>query len=183
MPHDSILSTTFVLISKDLTKISDTYNLDYASSIGSLIYLSYTRPDIIFSFKSWQNTQGNLKKAHVSPYSFSMLHQSSHTALGFTYYADMIKSPVYQLIKENAITPSIHMFTFCDSTWDDGHVSSRRSGVLLIFYQVEVVNHSSSIPEPVATISDKAEYNEACMAMNHTEMTLNHIQEVEDKSK
>jgi hypothetical protein len=44
MPHGSILPTIFILISKDLTtmpyqsiQIQDTYNLDYASCIVSLI--------------------------------------------------------------------------------------------------------------------------------------------------
>jgi hypothetical protein len=44
MPHGSILPINYVLTSKDITTSPD--ELDYASCIGSLIYLSYTRPDI-----------------------------------------------------------------------------------------------------------------------------------------
>jgi hypothetical protein len=80
MPHDSILPTNFVLTSKDLTtmpgessEIKEDYNLDYASCIGSHIYLymSYTRPDIIiFSVNKLANI----------PDSFSTLNQAARTS-------------------------------------------------------------------------------------------------------
>jgi hypothetical protein len=58
------------------------YNLEYASCIGSLIYMSYTRPDI------------------------SLLHYNKHLMwLMLTYYSDMTKSPVYQIIQEKISRP------------------------------------------------------------------------------
>jgi hypothetical protein len=66
----------------------------------------------------------------------------------------------------------------------------RSTGGFLIFYQGGEVDHSNNMPQPVAMISIKAEYNEACitcMATIHMHMmlhiTLNHIEEVEDESK
>jgi hypothetical protein len=56
MPHGSILPINYVLTSKDLTtppeessKMQEAYNLDYASCIGSLICISYIRPDVSFA--------------------------------------------------------------------------------------------------------------------------------------
>jgi hypothetical protein len=67
--------------------------------------------------------------------------------------------PIYQLLQENNITPSIKKFTFCDSSWDDAHDTSRSTGGFLIFYQGGIVDHSSNMPEPEATRSAAAEYN------------------------
>jgi hypothetical protein len=94
----------------------------------------------------------------------------------------MMKSPVYQLIKENIITPSRHMFILCDSSSDDDYDTSIFTGGFLIFYQGGVMDYSSNMPEPVAMISAEDEYNEACMACmetSHIHMTINRIQEIE----
>jgi hypothetical protein len=90
---------------------------------------------------------------------------------------------VYQLLQDNNITPSRHMFTLCDSSWDDDHGTSRSTEVFLIFYQGGIVEHSSNTHKPLSTRSAEAEYNEACMACmpnSHMHMTFNHIEEVED---
>jgi hypothetical protein len=56
MPHGSILPINYDLTFKYLTRtpeecseIQEAYNLEYASCIGSLIYMSYTKPDISFA--------------------------------------------------------------------------------------------------------------------------------------
>jgi hypothetical protein len=56
------------------------------------------------------------------------------------------------------------MFTFCDSSWDDDHDTSRSTGGFLIFHKGGIVDHSSNMPGPVVTSSTEAEYNDACMA-------------------
>jgi hypothetical protein len=62
MRHGSILPIKYVLTSKDLITMpeesngmQEAYNLEYASYIGSLIYISYTRPYISFSFNKLKN--------------------------------------------------------------------------------------------------------------------------------
>jgi hypothetical protein len=48
------------------------------------------------------------------------------------------------------------------------------------------VDHSSNMPEPVATTSAEAEYNKTymlCMTTSHMHMTLNHMKEGKDESK
>jgi hypothetical protein len=49
------------------------------------------------------------------------------------------------------------MFTFCDSSWDNNHDTSRSTGGFLIFYQGGIVDHSRNIPEYVSISSDEAE--------------------------
>jgi hypothetical protein len=55
MSHGRILPINYALTSKylattpeEFSEMQEAYNLEYASCIGSLVYLSYTRPYIIF---------------------------------------------------------------------------------------------------------------------------------------
>jgi hypothetical protein len=88
---------------------------------------------------------------------------NQQTQLGITYYPDVKKSLIYQLLQENNMTPSRHVFTLCDSCWDDDHDTSRRTGGFLIFHQGGLVDHSSNMSKPVAMISAEVEYYEGCM--------------------
>jgi hypothetical protein len=62
-----------------------------------------------------------------------VFYTNQHTHLGLTYYYDVTKYLVYQLLQDNSITLSKHVFTFCDSNWDDDHDTSRSTEGLLIF--------------------------------------------------
>jgi hypothetical protein len=96
------------------------------------------------------------------------------------------KSPVYHILQDSNITPSIHTFTFYDSSWDDDHDNSRSTGGFLVFYQGGIEDHSSNTPGPVATRSAETDYKKICMACMSTSpvhMTLNRIEDVEDESK
>jgi hypothetical protein len=78
------------------------------------------------------------------------------------------------------------MFTFCDSSWDNDHGTSRSTGGFLIFYRGGILEHSSNMSEPVAMISAEAKYKIDCMSYMetiHMHMTLNHIEELEDEFK
>ena len=115
-----------------------------------------------------------------------LLHYlKQHTQYGLTFYSDFTKSPAYKILLDNNVPPSRNMFTFCDSSWDDDHDTSRSTGGFLIFYQGGVVDHSSNMPDPIAMSSIEAEYNEACMACmatSHMHMTLNYMENVKDES-
>ena len=90
------------------------------------------------------------------------------------------------MLKENKITPSRKLFTLTDSSWDDDFDTSRSTRGYIIFYQGGVVDHSSSMPIPVAMSSAEAEYNQAClecMATGNMHMTLNHIEGIQEGSK
>ena len=192
MPHGSILPMSLTLTSKDLaetpeesSKLQEAYNIDYASCIGSLIYLSYTRPDITFAVNKLAKYSRQPGEQHMLALIHLLRYVKQHTQLGLTFYSDITQSPVYKLLQENNITPSRNMFTFSDSSWDDDHDTSRSTGGFLIFYQGGIVDHSSNMPDPVAMSSAEAEYNEACMACmatSHMHMTLNHIEDVKDGS-
>jgi hypothetical protein len=75
MPHGSINPAIFVLTSKDLitmpkkfSEIQDAYNLDYASCIGSLIYMFYTRPDNSFAFNKKEKYSKQPGEKHNNKY-------------------------------------------------------------------------------------------------------------------
>jgi hypothetical protein len=75
---------------------------------------------------------------------------NQHIHLWLTYYSDMSKYPVYQLLQDHNINPSRRMFTLFDLSWDDHHGTSSRTGGLLLFCQGGVVDHSNNTPGPAA---------------------------------
>jgi hypothetical protein len=190
--HGSILPASFILTSKDMTetahessKMQEDYNLDYASCVGSLIYLSYTRPDITFAVNKLARYSRQPGEPHMIALIHLLRYLKQHTQYGLTFYSDITNSPSYKVLLDNNVLPSRNMFTFCDSSWDDDHDTSRSTGGFLIFYQGGVVDHSSNMPDPIAMSSAEAEYNEACMACmatSHMHMTLNYMENVKDES-
>jgi hypothetical protein len=188
----SILPITFVPTKKDCADTPENssllqteYNLDYASCVGSLIYLSNTRPDLTFGINKLAKYSRQPGERQILALIHMLKYLSYNTQLGLTYYSDITKAPVYKMLKDNNITPKRKMFTFSDSSWDDDHDTSRSTGGYLIFYQGGVIDHSSNLPIPIAMSSAEAEYNQcclACMATGNMHMTLNHVEGIEEGS-
>jgi hypothetical protein len=156
MPHGSILPINYILASKDLTttqskstEMLEAYNLYYASCIDSLIYIiCYIQDDTsVLESTRWQKNSRQPGEKHAKVLIHLLCYTNQHTQFGLRYYSDVTKSPVYQFLQENNITPSIHMLTLCDSIWDDDHDTSRSTGGFLIFFQIGVVDHSSYMNE------------------------------------
>jgi hypothetical protein len=112
-PHTYILPIDFIptIEDKESTpeadkKIQEAYIIDYASCIGSLVYVSYKRPYIAFAVKK-------LAQVHLLRYI------RVHSKLGLTYYSNDNTAPFYKLLQEHNITPTRKLFTFSDSSWQD----------------------------------------------------------------
>jgi hypothetical protein len=121
IPHGSILPMRLTLIFKDfaeipeeLSKLQEAYNIDYSSCIDSLIYLSYTRPDISFAVNKLVKYSIQPGEKHMVALIHILRYIKQHTSLGLTYYSDITQSIVYKLLQEKNITPSRNMFTFSD---------------------------------------------------------------------
>jgi hypothetical protein len=191
--YTSILPPKFVPTKNDCSadegearKLQDEYNIDYASCIGSLIYLSNTRPDLVYGINKLAKYSRMPGEKHFLALIHLLRYLSQHTQYGLTFYSNIEDAPIYKMLKENKITPSRKLFTFTDSSWDDDFDTSRSTGGYIIFYQGGVVDHSSNMPIPVAMSSAEAEYNEAClacMATGNMHMTLNHIEGIQEGSK
>jgi hypothetical protein len=158
MQHGIILPNTYVFTSKDIVtkskescKLQEVYNMEFASCIGPLIYLSYTRSGISFAVnKLAKNSRQPIEKPMMVIINL-LRYIKQYTQLGLAYYSAVTKSPVYQLLQENIITLSRHVFPFCYSSRDVYYDTSSSTGAFYIFYQGGIVDNSRNMPEPVAT--------------------------------
>jgi hypothetical protein len=100
----------------DTSQLPKTRNFLYASWIDWLIYLYFQQC----------TTCCPALRAHTVGHHMLICHDT-HT-------------PLYQLLPENSINPTKHLLTFCGSSWDGNHITSRSAYRVLIFYPGVVVN-------------------------------------------
>ena len=170
--HNSSLPAIFVPSSADnytdLTQVGllqEEYNIDYASCIGALIYLSQTCTDILFAVNKLAKYSKKPGEVHMQALIHLLRYLRDNSYLGVKFYCNITQSPVYNILltTKNFDTSQL-MFVFCDSSWNDDVDTGRSTGCYLIYYMGGVVDHSSNMPDPIALSSAEAEYNEACLA-------------------
>ncbi|MGH7973945.1 MAG: reverse transcriptase domain-containing protein [bacterium] len=167
----------------DSAKLEKYYNLDYRSCTGALIYLNFTRPDIVFAVMKLVKFSNNPGKSHFEALIHLLGYIRDNASLGLRFYSNLEEAPVTKLLKEHNITPRRALFSFSDSSWQDCPDTGRSTGSNVIFYQGGVVDHSSFVPGPVAMSSGEAEYNAACvtcMATAHFRMVTNEMDTLAD---
>jgi hypothetical protein len=94
---------------------------------------------------------------------------------GTCFYSDIKESPMYQMLLQQNISEKHSFFGFADASWNDDQDNGRSTGCFIITYMGGAIDHSSNMPDPVALLSAKAEYNEGCinfMAARHLRMLL-----------
>ncbi len=162
------------------TKIlSMEYNIDFASCVGSLIYLALTRTDIIYAVNKLAKFTRNPGKKHFEALIHLLRYLRDNPNLGVAFYSDEKRSHIYQSLMKNNIVPRGPLFAFSDSSWNDDIDTGRSTGCYLIIYMGGVVDHSSNLPDPVALSSAEAEYNKACLcgrSVTHLKMLLNDME-------
>ncbi len=163
--HSTILPAEVVPSVEDCSKDEETaktlqeeYGIVFASCVGALLYLSYTRPDIAYAVVKFAKYTRHPGVAHMEALLPLLRYLRDNMYLGITM------SPITRLLSSNETSLYNPLCTFTDSSWNDGTDTGRSSGCFMIFYMGSVVEHSSNIPDPVALSSAEAEYNEACLA-------------------
>ena len=162
--------------SKDIQR---SYNIDFAACVGCLIYLSYTRFDILYAVNKLAKFTRKPGKPHMNAIIHVLRYLRDNPTLGIKYYSDWEQSPLCNLLKNNGLPTKNELVTFSDSSWQDDIDTSRSTGCYLITYRGGIVDQSSNIPEPVALSSAEAEYNEAClgcMGTAHMKMLLEDLE-------
>ena len=71
----------------------------------------------------------------------------------------MNDSPVTYLLRQASIKTDNHLMDFSDSSWQDCPDTGRSTGVYIIFYQGEPIDHGTHVPGPVAQSSAESDYN------------------------
>ena len=160
-------------------EIQKEYNIDFAACVGCLIYLSYTRYDILYAVNKLTKFTRKPGKAHMDAIVHVLRYLRDNPTLGIRYYANWNESPLCKMLKENGLSTNNELVTFSDSSWQDDIDTSRSTGSYIVIYRGGIVDHSSNLPEPIALSSAEAEYNEAClgcMATAHMKMLLEDLE-------
>ena len=184
--YDSPLPTDFVATADDKAKtledsqaLQKQYRIDYGSCVGCYIYLSNTRPDLMYAVAKLSKFSRQPGKKHMKYLLHLLRYTRDHTNYGIKFYADWSVSPLANLLREANVVSERPLLTFSDSSWQDCVDTGRSTGAYYIFYQGGIVDMSSNVPDPVAMSSAEAEYNEAAvatMSTAHLHMMLDELE-------
>jgi len=191
--HTIPLPTDFVATSEDCSKseekaaiLSKEYKLDYASCIGSLIYVSQARTDILFAVNKLARYMRKPGKVHYDALVHLLRFLRDNNNYGVRFFADYTTSPLFQHLQTHGMPTDQQLIVMSDSSWNDNVDTGRSTGCFLIFYMGGIIDHSSNMPEPVALSSAEAEYNQACvatMALMHITMTINNLELLDEDAE
>ena len=143
-------------------KLNGGFNIHYRACIGSLIYLLYTRADLIFSVHKLATFLLDPGKVRFDLLVHLLIYMSENKTLVFNYYADVKDAPLYNLLRKANIKTDNQLMAFSDSSWQDFPDTGRSTGAYIIFYQGRPIYHGAYVPRPVAQSSVESEYNAAC---------------------
>jgi hypothetical protein len=73
------------------------YNIDFASCVGSLIYLALTRTDIIYAVNNLAKITRNPGKKHFEALIHLLRYLRDNPNVGVTFYIDERRSPSINL--------------------------------------------------------------------------------------
>jgi len=166
-------------------KLESEYNVEYASCIGSLIYLSMTRCDTVYAINKLAKYSKKPGRKHFEAMFHLLRYLRDHSLLGIKFYSNYLSSPLLTTLKNEQLLQSHPFFAFSDSSWNDDVDRGRSTGCYIITYMGGIVDHSSNLPTPVALSSAEAEYNEGCLAMmatSHLRMLLAELEGVDEEN-
>jgi hypothetical protein len=161
------------------------YNIDFASCVGSLIYLGMTRVDISYAVNKMAKYTQKPGRKHFDAITHLLRYLRDNSHLGLRYYSEITDSPINQMLSQQNINVQQLLYGFSDSSWNDDQDTGRSTGCFIITYMGGVVDHSSNLPDPVALSSAEAEYNEGCialMAASHLRMLLCEFDGIEEQT-
>jgi hypothetical protein len=186
LPLDFVASSNDSSIDETAVKTLETeYNLEYASCIGSLIYLSMTRCDTIYAINKLAKFSKKPGRKHFEALFHLLRYLRDHSSYGLRFYSDHTISPISIMLKKEELIQNHPFYAFSDSSWADDVDYGRSTGCYIITYMGGVVDHSSNLPNPIALSSAEAEYNEGCLAMmasSHLRMLLAELESTTDES-
>jgi hypothetical protein len=153
--HETPLLSGFVPTSDDCSRteneskeLETLYNIDYASCIGSLIYLSMTRTDIFCSVNKLAKYTRRPGKVHFEALVHLLRYLRDNTLYGVRFYNNIAESPIYRLLLDRQIEEKHLLFGYTDSSWNDDQDSGRSTGCFIITYAGGIVDHGSNMPDP-----------------------------------
>ncbi len=190
--HETPLALDFIPTADDCSEteeeaktLSVSYNIDYASCIGSLIYLAMMRGDIVYAVNKLAKYSRKPGKNHFEALLHILRYLHDNYLFGIRFYSEIGDAPITKMLTSQNSNPEHPYYAFSDSSWNDDVDSGRSTGGYIIWYMGGMVDHSSNLPDPVALSLAEAEYNEAClgfMATNHLRMILSDLENLPEKN-
>ena len=168
----------------EVAKLEEEFNFEYASCIGSLIYLTMTRTDILFAVNKIAKFSKSPGRVHFEVLIHLLRYLRDTAYLGIKFYSNFAEAPLLHALSSQNIHQHHPFFGFSDSSWNDDPDTGRSTGCFIITYMGGIVDHSSNMPDPVALSSAEAEYNEGCiafMAASHLRMLLCELEGITEK--
>ena len=149
--HPTPLPSTFVPTTDDLApttekaiELQKQYNIDYRACIGCLLYLCYTRFDIVFATNKLAKFGHRPGETHIHAMVHLLRYIRDNPTSSLRYYSDWTSSPVYKILLNNEITCKNSFLAFSDSSWQDDQDNGRSTGAFIIFYQGGAIDYSSN---------------------------------------
>jgi hypothetical protein len=162
--HTTPLPLDFIPSAEDCSKdeeaakvLSKEYNIDFASCVGALIYLTMTRTDILHAVNKLAKFTRKPGRSHFEVMVHILRYLRDNTYLGMRYYSNIANAPLTQMLISQSIQSNHFLFGFSDSSWNDDQDTGRSTGCFIITYMGGTVDHSSNLPDPVALSSAEAE--------------------------
>jgi hypothetical protein len=190
--HNTPLPLDFMPTSDDCSPneeaaklLEQEYNVDFASCVGSLIYLGMTRCDIVYAVNKLAKFTRLPGRVHFDVLLHLLRYLRDNALLGIRFYSDLFRAPLIQMLEKQQIQQQHAFFGFSDSSWNDDADTGRSTGCFILTYMGGIVDHSSNMPNPLALSLAEAEYNEGCvafMAASHLRMLLCELEGVDESS-
>ena len=181
LPYDFVATKQDCSPDKEAVKqLQKEFGFEYSSVIGMLIYLMNTAYYLHFAISKLVKFNNLPGRVHFKVLKHLLMHLAcNRLRCGVTFYSDVGRSPIYQLIKENTdASPKAPIIMFTDSSWQDCPDTGRSTGCYQIYQQGGIVEAASFVPNPVAMSSAESEYNAVAHAMQRCANVRQILQEL-----
>jgi hypothetical protein len=153
--HATPLALDFVLTSDDCSADEETakrlekeYNIDFASCVGSLIYLGMTRCDIVHAVNKLAKYTRQPGQNHFEALLHVLRYLRDNSLMGIRFYSDLTRAPLVEMLHSQEIQQTEVFLRFSDSSWNDNVDTGWSTGCFIITYMGGIVDHSSNMPDP-----------------------------------
>jgi hypothetical protein len=100
-------------------QLATEYNINYASCVGSLIYLGMTRVDIVFAVNKLAKFTHKPGRLHFEAMIHLLRYLRDHSHVGVRFYNDYLNAPMTKALIAENISITQPFFGFSDSSWND----------------------------------------------------------------
>jgi hypothetical protein len=110
------------------------YNIDFASCIGSLIYLGMTQCNIIYEVNKLAKYTRRPGRNHFEALLHMLRYLHVNPLVGIRFYSNCSRAPLIETLWSQEIREDQVFFGFSDSSWNNDVDTGRNTGCFMITY-------------------------------------------------